>query len=108
MEIIKDKLKNILVVLVVFIIVILLLNWLVKSQEASRNKSQVENFNAYYKELLRQCSAKDKKLYDCCFSSVELMSVNNFKLASGIGCEPGFKINTYKCLGSYKWCEMAR
>ncbi|MDO8667700.1 MAG: hypothetical protein Q7K35_01220 [bacterium] len=104
----KNFKKNILVYLVIFIVIILLLNWLIKSGQANRSKNQAENFNVYYKELLRQCGIKDKELYNCCFSSIELMSANNFKLASGIGCDPGFKINTFKCLGSFKWCEMAR
>lgn len=106
----KDKKyqKNFLIYLVVAIAIILLLNWLVKSGQADRSKNQAENYNAYYKELLRQCGVKDKQLYDCCASSVESMAANNYKLTSTIGCEPGFKINTYKCLGAYKWCEMIR
>ncbi|MDD4272059.1 MAG: hypothetical protein PHF50_04640 [Patescibacteria group bacterium] len=98
--------KNILIFAVIFILIILLLNWLIKSGQASRNKNQTEDFNVYYKELLARCG-QEKKVYDCCFNSVAYMASNNLKLA-GIGCNPGLKLNAYSCLGSYKWCEMIR
>ena len=98
--------KNILIYFIIFVVIILLLNWLIKSQQANRNQNQVENFNAYYKGLLNQCG-KDKEVYNCCFNSVAHMAASNLKIA-GIGCEPSFKLNTFNCKGSYKWCEMAR
>ncbi len=107
--ILRDKKfqKKILIYLIIFIVIIFVVNWLIKSRQADRNKNQAENFNAYYKQLLAQCSY-DKKIYDCCFNSVAYMAENNYKLATAIGCEPGYKINTYNCQGSYKWCEMFR
>ncbi len=102
----KKFLTNILVYGVIFFMVILLLNWLVKSGQAARNKNQAENFNVYYKKLLEQCDKK-KEAYDCCFNSVAHMAAGNFKIA-GMGCDPGFKLNLFSCPGSYKWCEMIR
>jgi len=102
----KNFQKNILIYAIIFVAVIFLLNWLVKSSQAGRNKNQAENFNVYYKELLRRCE-KDGKIYDCCFNSVTYMAANNLKTA-GIGCDPGFKLNTFDCQGAYKWCEMIR
>ena len=98
--------RNVLIYIIIFVVIIFLLNWLIKSGQADRNKNQAENFNAYYKGLLVQCG-KDKKAYDCCFNSVEYMAANNLELA-GIGCNPAFKLNTFSCPGSYKWCEMIR
>jgi len=98
--------KNILVYAIIFVIIILLLNWLIKSQAANRNKNQAESFDAYYSQLLAHCG-KEKKVYDCCFNSVAYMAASNFEIA-GIGCNPGFKLNTFNCQGSLKWCEMIR
>jgi len=98
--------KNVLIYFMIFIVIIFLTNWLVKSGQNDRNKNQAENFNAYYKGLLAQCG-QEKKVYDCCFNSVSYMAANDLKQA-GIGCEPGFKLNTFGCKGSYKWCEMIR
>ncbi|MDP2737096.1 MAG: hypothetical protein Q8O59_04975 [bacterium] len=98
--------KNILIYFIIFVVIILLLNWLVKSMQTNRNKNQAENFNVYYSQLLKQCG-QEKKVYDCCFNSVAYMAANNYKTAE-ISCNPGFKINTYNCQGSYKWCEMIR
>ena len=98
--------KKILIYFFIFILIIFLLNWLIKSGQADRDKNQAENFNVYYKNLLGQCG-KEKKVSDCCFDSVAYMAVNDLKTA-GIGCEPGFKLNTFSCQGSYRWCEMAR
>ena len=92
--------------LIIFLIIIFLLNWLIKSSQAVRNKSQEENFSVYYKELLGRCD-KDEKNYDCCFNSIAYMAANNLKLV-GAGCGPGFKLNTFDCQGAYKWCEMIR
>ena len=111
---VKDKLrdkkfqKKFLICLAIFMIMVFSLNWLVKSQQESRQKNEVSNFSPYYKGLLAKCGQSDKAVYDCCFASVELMAANNYKSAPAIGCEPGYKINTYGCLGSYKWCEMPR
>ncbi|MFA6306212.1 MAG: hypothetical protein WCV70_00415 [Patescibacteria group bacterium] len=113
MDDIKDKFKNkkfqanIIIYAVIFVIIILLLNWLVKSGQTSRNKNQEENFSDYYKSLLVKCDKQDEKIYNCCFASVAYMAANNLELA-GIGCQPAFKLNTFGCLGSYKWCEMVR
>lgn len=102
----KKFLINILIYAVIFVVIIFLLNWLIKSGQADRDKNQAENFNEYYKSLLAQCG-EEKEIYDCCFNSVAFMAANNYKIG-GIGCDPGFKINTYNCQGSYKWCEMIR
>ena len=102
----KEFQKNVLIYIVIFLVVIFVLNWLVKSGQAARNKNQVENFNPYYKDLLVQCG-KDKEVNNCCFNSVAYMAAGNYKLA-GIGCEAGFKLNTFRCEGSYRWCEMIR
>ncbi len=99
--------RLIIIYIVVFVIAVFLLNWLIKSQAAGRNKNQAENFNKYYKELAARCDNKDKKAYDCCFNSVVFMAAYNLRPA-GISCEPGYKINTYECLGSFKWCEIIR
>jgi len=106
----KDKkfIKTLLIFLAIFIVVIILLNWLVKSGENGRQKSNADSFSDYYKGLMARCQRQDEKLYDCCFASVERMALGNLELAPGMGCQPGFKINTYRCLGSYKWCEMIR
>lgn len=107
----SDKIKNkrfqkkILIYIIIFVVIILLLNWLAKSEQANR-MNQAENFNVYYKGLLAQCD-KASAAYTCCFNSVAYMAANNFKQA-GIGCDPGFKLNMFKCEGSYKWCEMVR
>ena len=112
MDEIKAKLKNkkfqknILIYLLIFIAIIFLVNWLIKSGQADRNKNQAENFNVYYKNLLEQCG-REQKTHDCCFNSVAFMAANNLKLG-GVSCDPGFKINTFSCAGSYKWCEMIR
>ena len=112
MDNLSDKIKNkkfqkkILIYIIIFVVIILLLNWLIKSGQSNRNKNQAENFNAYYKGLLAQCD-KASAAYNCCFNSVAYMAANNFKQA-GIGCDPGFKLNMFKCEGSYKWCEMVR
>ena len=98
--------KTILIYFVIFLAIIFLLNWLIKSGQADRNKNQAENFNDYYKGLSAQCG-KDKEIHDCCFNSVAYMAQNDLKVA-GIGCEPGFKLNTFSCKGTYKWCEMIR
>ncbi|MBI4779423.1 hypothetical protein HY797_03155 [Candidatus Falkowbacteria bacterium] len=109
----SDKIKdrkfqiNVLVYAVIFIVVIIFLNWLIKSGQADRSKNQVENFNDYYKSLLAKCDKENEKIYDCCLDSVKYMAAANFELA-GIGCKPGFKLNTFNCIGSYKWCEMIR
>ncbi|GEM_PF-7017187 len=112
MDQIKNKLKNknfqkkLLIYIIIFLAIIFIINWLVKSGQADRNKNQTENFSAYYKQLLSQCG-REKEVYSCCFNSVALMAANNYKLA-GIGCQPGFKLNTFDCAGAYKWCEMKR
>lgn len=104
----KKIIKAVLFCLIIFIVIIVLLNWLAKSQQNSRFKNEASNFNDYYKELLRQCGNKDKQLYNCCSASVELMAANNYKLASNLGCDFGYKVDTYECLGSFKWCELIR
>ena len=63
------KIKFFLIYFIIFLIIIFLLNWLIKSSQAVRNKSQEENFSVYYKELLGRCD-KDEKNYDCCFNSI--------------------------------------
>jgi hypothetical protein len=110
MEKLKDVFSKriILVYLAVFIIVVILLNWFIKSLESNRNKNEVSNFNGYYKELLYLCGNKDKQLYDCCINSVTYMAAGNYQLAPGLGCQFGLKLNTFSCQGSYKWCEMVR
>lgn len=106
----KDKKfqKNILIYLIVFVVIIILLNWLIKSGQNSRNKNETESFNDYYKGLQARCSQEDKELYNCCLASVKQMAASNNKLAADLGCDLGFKINTLKCLGAYKWCEIIR
>jgi len=112
MDNLSDKIKNkkfqkkILICIIIFVVIILLLNWLIKSGQANRSKNQAENFNAYYKGLLVQCD-KQGAAYNCCSNSVAYMAANGFKQA-GISCNPGFRLNTYSCAGSYKWCEMIR
>lgn len=105
----KDKKtqKKILICLVIFILVILLLNWLIRAQQNNRNKSEAESFSKYYKDLMARCDNRDKKVYDCCFNSVSYMAANNLKLA-GIGCNFGFRVIAFGCQGSYKWCEMIK
>lgn len=100
--------KSIIIGLVIFIVVILILNWFIKSDQAGRNNKQAENFNPYYKNLLSRCGDKEDKNYGCCFNSVQYMSVGGFKLSSGLGCRAGFKLNTFNCQNSYKWCEPIR
>lgn len=108
MDKLKDKnfIKIAATCLIIFIVIVALLNWLIKSIVAERNKNQAENFNAYYQELLSRCG-QEKAVHDCCFNSVAYMSANNFKIAD-IGCDPGYKVNAYNCLGTYKWCEPIR
>jgi hypothetical protein len=98
--------KNIIIYFIIFLVMIFIVSWLVKSGQTARNKNQTENFNAYYKELLARCG-KESESYNCCYNSVAYMASNSLKTA-GIGCDPGFKINTFNCQGSYRWCEMIR
>ncbi|MDO8592470.1 MAG: hypothetical protein Q7R92_01690 [bacterium] len=100
--------KIILIFAAFFMVAVLLVNWLIKSGQAGRSKNQIENFSDYYKRLLAKCDKKDGKSYNCCLKTVESMASNNYQLASGLGCPPGFKINTFNCPGSYKWCELIR
>jgi hypothetical protein len=94
--------------LIIFIVFVLLLSWLIKSAQAERDKNLVENFNDYYKGLLIGCGAQNQATYNCCLNSVKYMATSGYKLAAETSCNPGFKINTLLCLGSYKWCEMIR
>jgi len=106
----KDKKfqKNILIYGVIFVIVIILVNWLIRARQNNYNKSEAESFSKYYQELMARCDNKDKKAYNCCFSSVAYMAAGNHELAPGLGCRFGFKLNTFNCQGSYKWCETIR
>jgi len=114
MDEIKSELKDkklqkvIIICLIIFIIAVLTASWLVKAGQSDRNKSQAENFSNYYKELVAKCDNKDKKVYDCCFNSVAYMAAGNYQLAPGLGCQFGFKLNTFNCQSSYSWCEMTR
>ncbi len=73
---------------------------------------------SYYDRLMKSCEYKkretwrdyllyvpNKRLDECCASSVRSMTDLGAKLASGRECPAGTQINQLKCTSSKVWCE---
>lgn len=68
-------------------------------------KNRVSNFEGYYGELAKQCVENYKEGPNCCLGSVDAIRKGGYKLSQDGTCDDGFRVEMFKCIGSYKWCE---
>lgn len=92
--------KTVLLFLGVTILVVLLLLFLVFNQPAQQSAPELLE---YYQKLAEQC--KSKGSYECCMSSVNEMSDNNYMLEPATGCPVSYQRNMLRCADTFVWCE---